>query len=104
MSAPDISYSAAKRERPATVNAILQLVTLAVLGTGGVVGKSAYDDLAERLTEARIEAASLRQVVEGLSMQRDASTANAEATRARVEAIDLRLTALEVESRTKVKR
>ena len=87
--------------RPATVNAVLQLVTLAVLGTGGYVGKEAYDDLAERLTEARIEAAELRKVVEGLSDQRDAAQAQHEATRARVDAIDLRLTALEVESRGK---
>lgn len=90
--------------KPATINAVLQLVTLAVLGTGGYVGKEAYDDLAERLTEARIEAAELRKVVEGLSSQREASQAQHESTRARVDALDLRLTALEVEARTDKRR
>ena len=90
--------------KPVTVNAVLQLITLAVLGTGGYVGKEAYDDLAERLTEARIEAAALRTSVESLSDQRDTTTALHEATRARVEAIDLRLTALEVQARDDRKR
>lgn len=102
MPTPDLSGSWSKR--PATLNAVLQLVTLAVLGTGGVVGKSAYDDLAERLTEARIEAASMRAAIESLSNQRDAQAAQHEATRARVEALDLRLTSLEVQARETTKR
>lgn len=91
-------------DKPVTINAVFQLITLAVLGTGGMVGKSAYDDLAERLTEARIEAAELRSAVENLSTQRDASAAANEATRARIEAIDLRLTSLEVQARETTKR
>lgn len=87
-------------DKPVTINAVFQLITLAVLGTGGVVGKSAYDDLADRLTEARIEAATLRTAVEALSTQRDAHQAANESTRGRIEAIDLRLTALEVRAST----
>lgn len=82
--------------RTATVPAVLQIITLFVLGTGGYVGKEAYDDLADRLTEARIEAASLRTAVEGLSLQKVNSDVAQETVRAQVQAMDLRLTALEV--------
>lgn len=91
-------------DKPVTINAVFQLILVAMLGTGGYLGKSAYDELTDRLTEARIEAATLRTAVEGLSMQRQAAEVQGETTRARVEAIDLRLTALEVKAATEKRR
>lgn len=101
---PESSYEAGRRERPATVNAVLQIITLFVLGTGGAVAKSGYDDLADRLTEARIEAAELRKVVEAQSDLRISADIEVNALRSRVETIDLRLTALEVHSESDKKR
>ncbi len=100
----DISYTEGKRERPATVNAILQIITLFVLGTGGYVGKEAYADLADRLTEARTEAAELRKVVEAQADLRVSADIEVNGLRTRLETVDLRLTALEVQSQRKDRR
>lgn len=96
----DVSLTRGRQilDRPVTVNAVFQLVLIAMLAGGGVVGKSAYDDLADRLTDARIEAASLRVAVEGLSSQRDANVAAVASVQSQVQGLDLRLTALEVKA------
>ncbi len=101
---PESSYEAGRRERPATVNAVLQIITLFVLGTGGYVGKEAYDDLADRLTEARIEAAELRKVVEAQADLRVSADIEVNGIRTRLETVDLRLTALEVQQAEKRRR
>ena len=91
----------ARLNGPVTVPAILQLLTLGTLFTGGYVGKEAYDDLADRLTEARIEAAELRKVVEAQADLRVSADIEVNGLRTRLETVDLRLTALEVQQAQK---
>lgn len=98
-----IALAAAEAKGPVNVASILQAVTIVVLLGGGGIAKGAYEELRSELTAARIEAASLRVVVESMNDARASDRVTQENLSGRLQAMDLRLTALEVSSQAAAK-
>lgn len=79
-----------------SVGVWLQALTIGLLGTGGAIGKGAYEDLRTELVQQRIETAELRKTLEVWSEQAASQSAAIAANRAKLDSVESRLVRLEV--------
>lgn len=80
-----------------TVQSIMQILTLAGLATGGYVGKGAYENLRDQMTDQRVTTAETRKVVESISAALNTGREERIAIQAKISGLESRLAKTEAQ-------